>query len=212
MNSLADLIRDLLPKDVFTETELTALLDGSPARRYALVKRAIAKKQILHVRRGLYCLAERYRRKSLNLFAVAQQLYGPSYISLETALAYHQLIPEAVKVTTSGCFKRSKSFQTPLGDFDFVSVPLRVGLQGVRRISMGADAVLLADPLRALSDYAFTTRKKWASSREFFADLRLERRDVKKFVSIKELKLLQDVYQSRNVDDALRMIQEGRRL
>ncbi len=54
------------------------LFPGSEDRRYGLVKRALASGEIIRIRRGLYCLAPKYQKKSVNLYAMAQRVHGPS--------------------------------------------------------------------------------------------------------------------------------------
>ena len=148
------LLASSLP-DVFADADVASLL-GFPTspRRYALVKRALAAGELIRVRRGLYVLAERFRSRPLDLLSLAARIYGPSYISLESALAQHDLIPEYVAVTTSSTFRRSRTFDTTLGRFEFRRTPLPT-LAGVQRVEPAASApYLLASPLRALVDLA----------------------------------------------------------
>jgi predicted transcriptional regulator of viral defense system len=51
------------------------------------------------------------------LFEIANRLYGPSYVSLESALSYYQIIPETVHGITSVSTRRTYSFSTPFGEF-----------------------------------------------------------------------------------------------
>src|SRR5690242_1644963 len=113
------------PRPYLTYAELTSLLRGTPDSRYSKVKRMLAQGKLLHIRRGLYCLTneEGYLKKP-HPYELAQYIYGPSYISLESALSYHQLIPEAVYTTTSAAGKRSNEFETPIGIFSFKQLPL----------------------------------------------------------------------------------------
>jgi hypothetical protein len=142
-------------RDIFSDIDVQNLLGtASDSRRYALVKRALAAGEIVRIRRGLYILAEPFRRGRPDLFSLAARIYGPSYISLESALAARGWIPEQVLSVTSGAFKRSRSFSTPLGRFDFRRSPFS-DLAGVMRVDTeDADAYLLATPLRALADLA----------------------------------------------------------
>lgn len=78
MQRVIELVIEHIPYDVFTDYDLMTLCEGSPDRRYGLVKRAIARDEILHIQRGLYCLAPKYRRHGMYLFQVAQRIYGPS--------------------------------------------------------------------------------------------------------------------------------------
>ncbi|NJN33028.1 MAG: hypothetical protein HC817_01010 [Saprospiraceae bacterium] len=45
----------------------------------------------------------------------ANRIYSPSYISMETALSFHQLIPEGVFSVTSVTTSKTQSFTTPIG-------------------------------------------------------------------------------------------------
>jgi predicted transcriptional regulator of viral defense system len=67
--------------------------DLSQGARNVLITRAVASGEVLKPKRGFYVLSELYRKSPPHLFAVAPMLYGPSAISLESALAFHGLIP-----------------------------------------------------------------------------------------------------------------------
>ena len=175
MQSLTEIILERVPHGVFTHSEVVVLVGGSPQRVYSLVKRAIRAGEVLHIRRGLYCLAPKYLRRPLSTMALAQRLRGPSYISFESALARHGLIPEAVHTIMSVCGKRSRTFDTPVGLFQYVRVPQRTLFQQVERIvEPGGDAVFLATPAKALCDYVYTRKLDWTSSKPLVASLRIE--------------------------------------
>ncbi len=95
---------------------------------------------------------------------LAQRIHGPSYISLEAALSFHDCIPEAVHAITSVAVARSREFNTPVGLFSFTRVPQRLFLAGVRRISEeGGGAFYVATPLKALADIVYAQRHCWQS-------------------------------------------------
>ena len=175
MQSLTEIILERVPHGVFTHTEVVLLAGGSPQRVYSLVKRAIRAGEILHIRRGLYCLAPRYLRRPLSVMALAQRLHGPSYISLESALSRHGLIPEAVYSIMSVCGKRSCTFDTPVGLFQYVRVPQATLYQQVERIvEPGGEAVFLATPAKALADYVYTRKLDWTTTEPLVVSLRIE--------------------------------------
>src|SRR3989338_2198082 len=123
MNKLTELVVANIPKDIFTDLDLINLIGGSDDKRYGLVKRACASDGIVRIKKGLYCLSPKYQRRKINLYQLAQYIYGPSYVSMESALSYHGWIPEAVHTLTSACVKKSRDFMTPLGAFNFRRVP-----------------------------------------------------------------------------------------
>src|SRR5436853_3627489 len=62
--------------------------------RYGLLKRAIKNHWLMKLKRGLYLIQAPFTTSIPNLYEIAQVLYGPSHISLESALSFHQWIPE----------------------------------------------------------------------------------------------------------------------
>ena len=78
---------------------------------------------LVRIKRGLYCLSPKISGHDLDSRVVANALYGPSYVSFETALSMYGLIPERVTATMSACVKRAKRFTTPLGEFSYRAVP-----------------------------------------------------------------------------------------
>lgn len=166
------------PSPIFSQADITAALDGSAFSRHALVKRALAKEEILCIRRGLYCLTPRYRTKNLSVFAVAQRVYGPSYVSMESALSYHGWIPEAVHACTCASMGNAREFDTPLGAFLYRRVPQRVFHAGVeRRVDPAGNVYFMATPAKALADYVYIHRAAWKEVREAAESLRIEPED-----------------------------------
>ena len=62
MNRLTEhFVRNSTP--VFSQADVAVSIGGSDYSRHGLIKRAMASGEILNIRRGLYCLAEPYRKK-----------------------------------------------------------------------------------------------------------------------------------------------------
>lgn len=119
----------------------------------------VAKGVLLSLRRGLYVLGPDHRRDPVALPLVANVLYGPSYVSLEFALAWHGLIPEGVFEVTSVTPNRSRVFATPLGRFSFRHLPQPAYAMGFRmEQGVGGASFLMASPEKALCDLIMLTR------------------------------------------------------
>ena len=117
-------------------------------KRAALVRSG----ELIRLKQGIYCISPAASGVRPDLYAIANQLYGPSYLSLETALAYYGLIPEAVMGMTSVVTHRSKRFTTPIGWFSYQTLPAKLFGFGVRTV----DGHLMASPEKALCDYLYT--------------------------------------------------------
>ncbi|NCB98523.1 MAG: hypothetical protein EOM36_09215 [Bacteroidia bacterium] len=125
MNRLVKAILQQVPTPLFTTLEISH-------RRYALVKRATADGDIIHIKRGLYTLSPLYRKRNLNPLCVSQAIVTLSYISLETALSIHGWIPEAVTSITAVTSRPSTEFDTPVRHFAYNRVPQKPYLLGSR--------------------------------------------------------------------------------
>jgi len=190
---------ETVPHGYFTSQEVAALFPGSQDRRYGLVKRAIAHGEMIPVRRGLYCLAPKYCRQKINLFALAGHLYGPSYISLQSALSWHGWIPEAVYTLTSVSAGKAKEFTTPLGLFSYIRVPQKVFYAGVQRVVDDTGNVLfMASPLKALADYVYVHKKNWANLEPAAQSLRMDG-DEFESVTAADINELLENYTNRRV-------------
>ena len=73
---------------------------------------------IQKVAKGLYMFSDVNITENI-LFRVANILYSPSYISLETALSFYQLIPEITYGITSVSTRRTYHYNTPLTHFTY---------------------------------------------------------------------------------------------
>jgi predicted transcriptional regulator of viral defense system len=70
---------------------------------------------------GYYILADR-EMDEMVLFMVANKIYEPSYVSLESALAYYEIIPETVLGVTSISSRKTKQYESAWGVFSYRSV------------------------------------------------------------------------------------------
>ena len=56
------------------------------------------------------------------LSVIANKIYKPSYISFETAMSHHGLIPESVYMITSASTRRTYRFETPVARYSYRSI------------------------------------------------------------------------------------------
>lgn len=184
------------PSLVVTESQLAQLLGGTTDSYSARINRAVAKGQLIRLKRGLFCLGERLDSKPMSSFEIAQFIYGPSYISLESALSYHQLIPEAVYMTMSVCFLRNKRFENTVGHFLYHRLPLENFFIGVDYVEQGENQFLMASPWKALLDYIYCRKENWHDFSPVSGSLRIEEGAFPK-ITRTQLENLKKYYQSK---------------
>ncbi|MFA6037210.1 MAG: hypothetical protein WC748_03685 [Legionellales bacterium] len=201
-----DRILQNYPRPYLTDLELDTLLDGTSDSRYSKVKRLLAQGRLLHVRRGLYCLPD---KQKTHPYELAQYIYGPSYISLESALSFHQLIPEAVYTITSVTSKRSKEFNTPLGVFSYQHLPLEGFYTEVSLNTENGYSFFMAKPWKAICDYVFCYKKEWDSLLPLEQSLRISRKDLP-LLRDEEITLLNEYYHHSRITRFLKGVQYER--
>ena len=114
---------------------------------------------IIRLKRGLYVVNPEYIGKRLSNELIANHLYAPSYVSMSAALRYYGLIPEAVYVNQSMTVKHSRSFQTPIGNYDYKYISREAFAVGVRTERFADYAFLIASPEKALCDLIANSSK-----------------------------------------------------
>ena len=127
--------------------------------------------KLIQLRRGLYLVSETYRKTKPFEPAIAATLNRPSYISLEKALEYHGLIPEAVHVFTSVTTKRPREWQTPLGVFDYRHIRENL-FWGYHSVTMNGQTAFMASPEKALLDFFYL--KSVPVNLEYLEEMRLQ--------------------------------------
>ena len=113
------------------------------------INQLLKTKKITRVKKGLYTQTD----GNFSPFVLANMMYGPSYVSSDTALGYYSLIPERVHTVTSVTTGRNKHFDTPAGNFTFEHVPVHLYEPGIKRVELEDQrAFLMASPEKALID------------------------------------------------------------
>jgi len=113
---------------------------------------------LLQVKRGLYIPGPNLNIASPELFLLANHLYGPSYVSLDSALSYWGFIPERVYEISSVTPNQSKKYKTTIGRFSYTHLALPYYSFGIKQVALTKkQTVLMASPEKALCDKIVTT-------------------------------------------------------
>jgi hypothetical protein len=93
-------------------------------------------------------------------FLIANHLRGPSYVSLESALSYWNMIPERAYETSSVTIKTSKLYKTPVGRFSYQQLKIPYYSYGIKNIKYSSkQTILIASREKALCDKIVLTPK-----------------------------------------------------
>ena len=151
-------LRGTIQTEIFDYLTLTDALRGLAYPRNK-INDLLRQGVIIRVKKGLYVFGDGRRRHPYSKELLANLVYGPSYVSLDSALAFHGLIPERVEALTSVTPNRARRFATPVGLFTFRRIPARAYETGrVRVDGEHGQAFLIASPEKALADKVVSAR------------------------------------------------------
>jgi hypothetical protein len=174
------------------------------------IRGLVKNKDIIRIKKGLYVLGREYN-KPYNKYILANLIYGPSYITGQTALAFWNMIPERVELIISMTTKRKKRFETEAGRFIYLYCPKTVFGIGVRLEDAGDQKnFFIASPEKALCD-TITTQSHISTQNEMTEFLQLMRLDFSVYENL-DFSLLEEIesgYKRQSVKLLLRCLREG---
>jgi predicted transcriptional regulator of viral defense system len=155
----------------YFETKELRLILGADFTHATLVnlKNWINKGHLIMLRRGLYVISE--TAKKADPMAFATKIYQPSYVSMEMALGFYGIIPEAVFTITSVTTRKTKEFKTPQGNFSYQKIK-KEAFGGYETKKQGKFSFNLALPEKAVVDFLYLNRNILDGSREQFQGYR----------------------------------------
>jgi hypothetical protein len=211
LSSTETLLEKGFGDQVFKEWAFAAIFKGSLAKKYAIMHKALKKGEITRLHRGVYILGAKYRTKNLNTFFIANRMITGSYVSAETALAFHGWIPERVNVIMSVIPSgRTKSINNMLGEFKYIKIVVQdyEFLSGVLCKELGDKSFLIASPLRALADYVYIRKIKWTTLNFLLESMRIETEHLTS-LTLKDFNEVLPVYTSKRVLSFLKHLQQA---
>ncbi|MEO8231732.1 MAG: hypothetical protein ABI638_05595 [Ignavibacteriota bacterium] len=88
------------------------------------------------------------------LYLISNRIYQPSYISLETALKYYNLIPESVYAVTAVSSKRTYHFKSAVADFLYRKIQPKL-IFGYKAVQNKNYTIKIAEIEKAVIDYFY---------------------------------------------------------
>jgi predicted transcriptional regulator of viral defense system len=145
---------------------------GDPADLGRQLSRWINSGNLIQLRRGLYALSEQYQKTIPHPFLVANRLKRASYVSMQSALEFHGLIPEYVPSVTSVTTGRPDELVTHFGSFIYRHIKKALFF-AYQAVDLGDDqSAFIATPEKALLDLLYLT--PGSDDPDYLRELRLQ--------------------------------------
>lgn len=160
------------------------------------------KEYLVKLRNGLYAFADRLLE--IEGEEISNQLYAPSYVSLEKALSIYGFIPEMVYAITAITPKITRRFSNKLGHFIFRHIKPSLFF-GYRQTKGKSFPYLIAEPEKALLDYIYFNPHKLRTE-EGLKESRLNWQVLSKTLSRSKLRRYLSCYKNKILNDICQKI------
>lgn len=176
-----DVQKTLKEKDfeVFTPLDFSQVFGTNLENTRHILSRHTKEGHLTRLKRGLYALSS----ERPDPFLLANRLYLPSYISLETALSFHGLIPETVYTITSVTTKPTREFTACGISFTYSTIK-KEAFTGYGPNDIQGKVIYIATQEKAVADFLYfvSLGKKSLNDR-----LRIKKIDKKEVFSYAKL-------------------------
>lgn len=150
-------VREQLKKaglSIFRPWDLMRLFKVSEVAAIFFVYRNTKKGFLIRLKKSrsgsLYAFSDNFP----NHYVVANSLYEPSYLSFDTAMSFHGIIPETIYTLTSATTKTTRHFEVEGVGYSYFRIQRRL-FTGYTPIKYNATMILMADPEKAVADYLY---------------------------------------------------------
>jgi predicted transcriptional regulator of viral defense system len=184
---------------VFTLQDLY-LID--PSFRQATLYAWVKKGWLIKLKNNCYVLRD-FKARDYDLYLLSNQIYKPSYISLELALNHYGVIPEAVFVITAVSTKKTQCFENELGTFQYQSISERLYF-GFSNIRAQDRNIQIATLEKSILDYLYLNSA--ISSKSDFYGLRWNKEVLTEKINWNELNLYLNVFNNKTLRVRLKVL------
>ncbi|MEK7672913.1 MAG: hypothetical protein AAB373_03440 [Patescibacteria group bacterium] len=131
------------------------------------------------------------------LFFIANKIYEPSYISMESALSFYKFIPDQIFAITSVSSKKTTTFTTPPGTFTFKSVKLSAFF-GYKLIKFNNSSFKIAEPEKAILDYLYLNTDLLVD--DDFYEMRINDEEFKENIDLDKFKKYLSLFKNKTLE------------
>lgn len=140
----------LSPFSVFSTQDIIKIFPDFDSRRLVEWQK---KEYIRKIVNKWYAFSEKKISETL-LYRISNCIYRPSYVSLESALAYHHLIPEGVYSQQAVTTRKTINYETPFGAFNYRTIKSKLFF-GYQILHVKDYPVMMAGMEKAILDFLY---------------------------------------------------------
>jgi hypothetical protein len=199
-----ELVKKIITSDITSIFTARDLYNAGFNRVYVdeMLQEAVMRYDIINIKDDIYTLGKMLRKEFITDEVLAQKLVPDSYVSLEFVLSQISWIPEAVYVVTCVTRDKSKRIETQFGRYEYVTLPIKEHLAGVRNYVEGINEYKKASPLKALADIICERDYNWTTLEPLYESFRIEYDNLETLTK-EDFEELHETYGVSNVESFL---------
>jgi len=178
---------------VFTKSDIQKIDSDFHIQRFSEWQK---KGYIKKVRQGFYIFSDLTINEQI-LSLIANTIYKPSYISLEMAFSFYNIIPESVYEITSITSLKTMKFNTDIGTFSYRHIKPNL-MFGYTLIQYNNHSYMVADMEKALLDYLYLNQK--IKNQRDFESLRINKQELRSKINRKKLNQYLKLFKNDNLE------------
>lgn len=140
--------------EIFSLPDLIRIFNVSKSAATFFVYRNSKKGLLTRLKKSQKGSIYAFTNRLPNQYLIANRLYEPSYVSFDTALSFHKIIPETIYSITSATPKATREFKVINIRYKYFSIKKEV-YTGYGPVKYLNGIVLIADAEKALADYIY---------------------------------------------------------
>jgi len=135
---------------------------------------------------------------------VSNKMYGPSYISLHSALAFYGIIPEAIVQTTAVSSLKKAYFENAFGSFSYQKILPQLMFGYEQKTFLNKQRILFATPEKAILDllYLYPLYNNEKEIRE----LRFDEEFMQENINLLRLNEFTERFESKTIKNRVRLL------
>jgi len=181
-------------------------------RPFDKIHELVKQGKLTPIKNGLYIPGPNLDIFGPEPFLIANHLWGPSYITMETALSHWGFIPERVYEISSATIKKAKNYKTQVGRFSYYHLSLPYYSFDIKSLKLTSkQTVLIASPEKAICDKIILTSgirlRSTNQVKEFLIDdLRIDEESLKNLDTVKMKSWLADAPKTSSISELIKTI------
>ncbi len=162
------------------------------------------KEYINKLRNSMYIFNDVHPNESLQ-FSIANKIYSPSYISLESALNYYNIIPEGVFTFTSISTLKTKKFANKYGNFIYTNLKPDLFF-GYKIVRTGIHTFKIADIDKTILDILYL--RNTINNIEDFESMRFNKFILSESLNFKIIDKYLQIFNSKTLKNKIILLKE----